>query len=101
MLGLASDYTLAAARRARVVIAEVNHQVPWTHGAVLPDDLCIDVFVAASLPPLELPGAKIGDCERRIAGHVRGFIRDGAPLQMGSGGTLGSASRRERVCRYG
>lgn len=97
-LGLACDYTLAAARRARVVIAEVNEQVPWTHGAALPDDLRIDAFVAAGMPPLELPGAKIGDCERRIAGHVSGFIRDGATLQMGIGGIPDAvmASLRDR-----
>jgi acetyl-CoA hydrolase len=84
-LGLACDYTLAAARRARVVIAEVNADVPWTHGGEIPADLRIDAFVAADLPPLELPSAVIGEMEQRIAAHVSGYIPDGASLQMGIG----------------
>ena len=31
-LGLVSDYTRAAVARARVVVAEVNERVPFTHG---------------------------------------------------------------------
>lgn len=84
-LGLACDYTLAAARRARVVIAEVNDRVPWTHGGEIPADLRVDAFVAADLPPLELASAGIGATEARIAGHVGSFIPDGATLQMGIG----------------
>ncbi|MCW0234715.1 MAG: 4-hydroxybutyrate CoA-transferase [Ferrovibrio sp.] len=84
-LGLACDYTLAAARRARVVIAEVNGDVPWTHGGEIPADLRIDAFVAADQPPLELPSATIGETERQIAAHVSRFIPDGATLQLGIG----------------
>ncbi|HEX6959933.1 MAG TPA: acetyl-CoA hydrolase/transferase C-terminal domain-containing protein [Ferrovibrio sp.] len=84
-LGLACDYTLAAARRARVVIAEVNEQVPWLHGGEIPGDLRIDAFVAAEALPLELPGAAIGERERQIGAHVGRYIPDGATLQMGIG----------------
>src|SRR4029079_9958066 len=34
--GLANDYLVAAARRARMVVAEINPDVPWTYGAEVP-----------------------------------------------------------------
>ncbi|MFX8918495.1 hypothetical protein ABTN06_19335, partial [Acinetobacter baumannii] len=34
--GLACDYLLDAARHARVVVAEINQDVPWTPSAELP-----------------------------------------------------------------
>jgi acyl-CoA hydrolase len=84
-LGLANDYTLAAARRARVVIAEVNPAVPWTHGAALPADLRVDHWVAADGPPVELAPARSGPVEQAIARHVAAAIPEGATLQTGIG----------------
>ncbi|MDB5724073.1 MAG: acetyl-CoA hydrolase/transferase family protein, partial [Novosphingobium sp.] len=34
--GLISDYVRAAVAKARIVIAEVNDQVPFTHGEIIP-----------------------------------------------------------------
>jgi len=84
-LGLAHDYCIDAARRARVVIAELNPDVPWTHGAELPADLRIDHWVQADTPPLLLPAAPAGEVELAIGRHVAGLIPDGATLQAGIG----------------
>lgn len=84
-LGLNHDYTLAAARRARVVIAEVNSAAPWTHGAALPDDLRVDHWVAADCAPLTLAPKPAGPVEQAIARHLAGLIPDGATLQAGIG----------------
>src|SRR5262249_39347603 len=35
---LSNDYVIDASRRARVVVAEINPDAPWTYGAEWPDD---------------------------------------------------------------
>src|SRR5262249_45622676 len=52
--GLANDYLVAAARRARMVVAEINNDVPWTHGAEVPADFPLHLRVPASRPPLDI-----------------------------------------------
>jgi acetyl-CoA hydrolase len=84
-LGVANDYMFDAARRARVVIAEINDKLPWTCGAGELKDLRIDFLVRTSRPVLELPPTAAGDTERRIAAHASSFIGDGAVLEMGIG----------------
>jgi acyl-CoA hydrolase len=83
--GLAHDYVVAAARQARLVIAEVNDQVPWTFGAEVPADFRIDLMVRATQAPLEVPAAAPGEIEARIAAHIAERVPDGATLQTGIG----------------
>ncbi|MDI3327358.1 MAG: acetyl-CoA hydrolase/transferase C-terminal domain-containing protein [Alicyclobacillaceae bacterium] len=84
--GLVNDYIEAAMRHARVVIAEVNDQVPWTYGhPVNWDD--IDYFVTTSRPLLTMPSHPIGPVDRMIARHVKSLIPDGGVLQIGIGST--------------
>lgn len=83
--GAANDYLVDAARKARVVIAEINDKAPWTFGGEALEHLRIDYCVRTSRPLLELPSARIGDAERRIAAHAAAFIGDGAVLQTGIG----------------
>lgn len=83
--GLVNDYLRAAMSRARVVIAEVNSQVPWTPcDAPLRADE-ITLAVASDRAPIELPAAKFGPLEQQIARHVAALIPDRATLQMGIG----------------
>ncbi|GLX02879.1 acetyl-CoA hydrolase/transferase C-terminal domain-containing protein [Microtetraspora sp. NBRC 16547] len=88
-LGLADDYLSAAIDRARVVIAEVNDQVPWTYGTRTLTGADLDVIVYTSRPPAEILRSEPGDAERRVAGrvadHVADLIEDGATLQLGLG----------------
>jgi len=84
--GLANDYVVAAARRARVVIAEINPEAPWSHGAEVPADFRIDVAVEAAFPPLEIfANATAGSAETRIAAHLAEIVPDGATIQTGIG----------------
>src|SRR5690348_6828426 len=53
-LGLAYDHLIDAARRARVVIAELNEEVPDTPGSALPADIRVDVLVRTSRAPAML-----------------------------------------------
>ena len=87
-LGVASDYQLAVARQARVVIAEVNQRVPFSPSALLPDDIRIDHVVLTDLPLVELPASKSDDAAERIAACVADLIPDGATIQMGVGSVM-------------
>ncbi len=83
--GLVNDYVRAAVSKARVVIAEVSSQVPWT-----PCDrpLRTEEITAAILTdrkPIELHAMPFGDLERRIAAHLADVIPDKATLQVGMG----------------
>lgn len=83
--GVTNDYLLDAARRARVVIAEINDQLPWTFGAEKLQDLRIDFLVRTSRPAIELPPAEIGDTERSIAAIATSYIGNEAVLETGIG----------------
>jgi acyl-CoA hydrolase len=82
---LSRDYVIDAARRARVVIAEINPDAPFTFGAEWPDDIPIHHRVIASRAPLELPSGGLDDVSRQIAANAAGLIADGATLQFGVG----------------
>lgn len=84
-LSLSNDYVLSAARRARVVITEINPDAPWTHGAEFPEDVPLHLCVTAKRGPLEVPAAGLDETARRIAAHAATLIPDGATLQFGVG----------------
>lgn len=84
-LGMGVDYYAAAIATARVVIAEVNDQVPVTSTphTVGADDL--DVIVHTSRPPAEVRHRVPDKVTRRIAANVADLVDDGATLQFGIG----------------
>lgn len=81
---------LAAARRARHVIAQVSPAVPCLNGALWPADLAPAAVLETADGPWALPEAPPGETERRIAEQVAALVPDGACLQVGIG-TLPSA----------
>ena len=78
--GLGIEHLHAAIGRARLVIAQVNPESPWTHG-----DTAIDVLVPAAGPPIELPPRPMGPGDRAIADHVARLIPDRATIELGLG----------------
>jgi acyl-CoA hydrolase len=84
-LGLAHEYLIAALASARVVIAEVNQQAPWTCGDHYLRNKDIDFILHSSRPPQETAGATPGEVELSIARKVAALIEDGATLQYGIG----------------
>ena len=85
-LGTSVDCTLSAAQCARMVIAEVNDQMPRTLGDTFLHVSKVAAIVETSRPLLELPPAPTDSVQRRIAAHVAPLIPDGATLQLGIGG---------------
>ncbi len=91
--GLTNDYLLEAARQARIVIAEVNPQVPWTYGAELPAGLRIDHWVQADTAPVEMAPSAADQVADAIAAHIASLVPDGATLQSGIGALADAALR--------
>jgi 4-hydroxybutyrate CoA-transferase len=92
-LGMAADYTVSLVRHAKLVIAEVNPQLPWVYGAGTLDENDIDVFVRAERPPYELPVGMPGPIDEQVAENVAELIPDRATIQVGIGSLGGSILR--------
>ena len=85
-LGTSCDAAKAAAETARLVIAEINEQMPRTHGNnVLPIER-IHAFVATDRPLFEHHLEPESAIEARIGEIIADLVEDGSTLQMGIGG---------------
>ena len=84
-LGLARDFVIEAAHRARHVIAEINPSLPACCGGEIGTEIELTRIVEAEHPPLEIPPPSFGDTERQIAANVAELIPDGAVIQVGVG----------------
>jgi acyl-CoA hydrolase len=89
-LSLIGDYVHELIAAARVVIAEVNDQAPFTLGSTIVDRSQIDVLMPVSYPPLEIarrvPDA--GSDAAEVARRIATLIPDGATVQLGIGGVI-------------
>ena len=85
-LCVGADCTLTAARRARIVIAEMNERAPRTLGDAFLHLSQITALVPTSRPLVELHSEPPTELHARIAEHVAALVPDGATLQMGIGG---------------
>lgn len=83
--GVTNDYMREAMGRARVVVAEINDQMPWTFGDGGVDPSEIDYAVHTSRPLPQRTGRQPTSEDERIAANVASFIEDGATLQAGIG----------------
>jgi len=84
-LGVSVSYSLAAARRAPYVIAQVNPAMPRTLGNAFLHRSQIDCWAEAEHPLVEYPPTPVGAVERTIAAHVADLVPDGATVQVGVG----------------
>jgi len=82
---LSNDYVIDAARGARLVIAEINPDAPFTFGAEWPEEVPIHMRVTARRSPVELSSTPADDVSRRLAKHAASLIADGSTLQFGVG----------------
>jgi len=92
--GLGADYLAALVGTARVVIAEVNDQVPDVSCERRLSRDEIDVIVHVSRPPAEYPPPAPGETDAAIAAHVAGLVPDGATIQLGIGSMPSAVARR-------
>lgn len=84
-LSLAPDYTMAAIRRARAVLLEVNPNVPSAFGECRVHVSQVAALVESDEPLLEVGLPTIGPVQEAIGKHVAELIDDGSTLQIGYG----------------
>ena len=84
-LGVSVDYSLHAARAAKLVIAQVNNHMPRTLGESFVHVSEIDCIVEFDDPITELQPPKITAVEEAIGANCASLIRDGDCLQLGIG----------------
>ena len=84
-LGTSCDATRAAVDAARIVIAEVNEQMPRTHGYTAVPLSRIAALIHTNRPLVVHNPDPIGEVESRIGEIVAGLVSDGATLQVGIG----------------
>jgi len=84
--GVGVDTTLTATRHAKIVVAQVNDQMPRTFGDSFIHVKDIDMLVDASRPLCQLKPVEITEVHRAIGKNVASLIEDGATLQLGIGG---------------
>jgi len=85
-LGVSVDIARSAVNTARFVIAQVNPNVPRTHGDsfVHVSHFTHLVYQEAALPQINY-GAEVGEAEKKIGHYIAGLIDDGSTLQLGIG----------------
>lgn len=84
-LGVSVDIVKTAAENAALVIAQVNPQMPRTHGDSLISVLDIDVLVPVNEPILEFHQAHTDDVTCKIAEYIAALVDDGSTIELGIG----------------
>jgi 4-hydroxybutyrate CoA-transferase len=86
-LGIEVGLTKSAAESAKMIIAEVNQQMPRTLGDSFIHVSRLNHVVPVDYPLPELPMGAEGPSEivESIAGHIAELIPDGATMQLGIG----------------
>jgi acyl-CoA hydrolase len=85
-LGTSADAALAASQMARVIVAEINEQMPRTHGNNIVPFRKIASFSATNRPLHEHASEPETPVEAQIGELVANLVEDGSTLQMGIGG---------------
>lgn len=98
-LGTSVDAAKAAADSARVIVAEINEQMPRTHGNTVVPFERITAFIHTDRPLVEHSPEPETEVDARIGEIIAGLVEDGSTLQMGIGGIPDAALLRLREKR--
>lgn len=83
--GVEVGTTKPAAEAARIIIAEVNRQMPRTHGDNQIHSSRLHHIIEVDYPLPNAPCAESTPPHTQVAQHIAGMIPDGATLQLGLG----------------
>lgn len=84
-LGTGVEYVADAILHTRILIAEINQQMPRTVGGPRLPLAAFAAVIETDRPLREAPTRPADDVERAIARNVAGIIDDGATIQIGVG----------------
>lgn len=85
-LGTSVDCARAAVESAKVVIAQVNKQMPRVHGDGIIHMSKIHAHIEIDEPLPEVPSKPLNDVAIKIGTHVAGLVENGSTIQAGIGG---------------
>ena len=83
--GVASDYTVQASESAKIIIAQVNKNMPYTYGETFLHVSEMDAIVEANTELPEVPRIEIKKEEEKVGKYCASLVEDGATLQLGIG----------------
>lgn len=84
-LGTSCDAARAAVDSATIVLAEINEQMPRTHGNTSVPLTKLTAYTVTNRPLYESEPTVIGPVEARIGEIIAGLVDDGSTLQIGIG----------------
>jgi acyl-CoA hydrolase len=84
-LGTSVDVAKTATELAPMVLAEINEQMPRTHGATVVPLSRLTAFTHTDRPLIAHEPSEISAVEAQIGAHIAALVEDGATLQMGIG----------------
>ncbi|MBN2063075.1 MAG: GNAT family N-acetyltransferase [Deltaproteobacteria bacterium] len=85
-LGVSVDITKAAMENAKLVISQVNSNMPYVRGDGLIPVSSLDFIILHDEPILEYETSVPNEIARRIGNYVKQIIQDGDTIQVGYGG---------------
>lgn len=83
--GLSADLAVSAVETSKIIIAQINKNVPYSYGDALIHLSQIDACVEVDEPIVEIPMSIPNEKETRIGNFIAEQIPDGATLQIGVG----------------
>lgn len=84
-LGVSIDVSLSAVRSAKYVVAQINPNVPRTHGDGIIHISKIDFAIETNDPIHAVSPRPLEDEDLKIGRYIADLVEDGATLQMGIG----------------
>lgn len=84
-MGVSCSYQRTAMRSAKIVIGQINKQMPRIFGETSVHVSELDYIIEVDEPLPVIPNSSIGDAERQIGEYCASLIEDGATIQAGIG----------------
>ena len=84
-LGISVDVVRSATENASLVIAQVNPNMPWTHGDSLIDVYDLDLLVPVESELIERRSNPVPSISKKIGQEVASLIPNGATVEFGLG----------------
>jgi len=84
-LGISVDVIKSAAENASMVIAQVNPQMPWTHGDSTLDIYDLDILVFTDQPLIERAIPEFPQKIEKIGKNIATLVENGSTIEFGIG----------------
>ena len=84
--GVSADVAVSAVECAKMIIAQINPNMPFSYGDPVIHLSEIDAYVEVNEPLVEVATPRPSEAEKIIGGYIAEEIPDGATLQIGVGG---------------